>query len=240
MASTTTSATPTSTAPGDLTIFGKYILEQNRRTGSLVSVGLAITPRPAGPALRRRTVSLRPQHDLLPALPRLHLEHGPVLPPGLQRRSTSRPTTRDVVDDLQRRRHGLLRLSESQTRARFLTAVAPTFEVHVNTPLNHRDPFNRFDIAGTPDGVNLTYGLNFGFQRTAVMTFALVTPVTESRSRSTPRRSCSTGTSAGPGRTRWPSSRRWSSKRRAGSRHSHQKNSKSVAGSDAVRSGHAL
>ena len=47
----------------------------------------------------------------------------------------------------------------------------------MNNPLTHRDPFNRFDIAGSPDVVNLTYGLNLQFLHQAVMTFALVTPV---------------------------------------------------------------
>ena len=56
--------------------------------------------------------------------------------------------------------------------------MAPTFEVHVNTPLNHRDPFDANDLAGTPDVVNLTYGVNFEFCRTAVLTFGFVTPVT--------------------------------------------------------------
>ena len=59
----------------------------------------------------------------------------------------------------------------------FLTALAPTFELHVNNPLNHRNPFNRFDLASTPDAVDLTYGLNFGIRNTAVLTAAFVTPV---------------------------------------------------------------
>ena len=41
-------STPTRTAMGNLTVFAKYILEQNPRTGSLASVGLAVTV-PTGP-----------------------------------------------------------------------------------------------------------------------------------------------------------------------------------------------
>jgi len=37
--------------------------------------------------------------------------------------------------------------------------------------------FNKFDIAGAPDSVNLTYGVNFGFMNTAVLTAAFVSPV---------------------------------------------------------------
>ena len=47
----------------------------------------------------------------------------------------------------------------------------------MNNPVNHRDPFNRYDPAGTPDSVNLTFGLNFGIRNTAMLTAAFVTPV---------------------------------------------------------------
>jgi len=60
----------------------------------------------------------------------------------------------------------------------FLSAVAPTFEAHINTPLNHRDPFNKLDIAGTADVVNLTYGVNFEFKRRSILTVAFINPVT--------------------------------------------------------------
>ena len=65
----------------------------------------------------------------------------------------------------------------NQDSNQWLTALAPTFELHVNNPLNHRDPFNRFDLAGSPDTVDLTFGLNFGIKNTAVLTAAFVTPV---------------------------------------------------------------
>ena len=42
----------------------------------------------------------------------------------------------------------------------FLTALVPTFEVHVNDPFTHRDYNSPLDISGTADMVNLTYGLN--------------------------------------------------------------------------------
>ncbi len=41
-------STPTSTSLGNLSVFGKYILAQNPRTGSLISALFAITP-PTGP-----------------------------------------------------------------------------------------------------------------------------------------------------------------------------------------------
>jgi hypothetical protein len=60
---------------------------------------------------------------------------------------------------------------------RFLTAVVPSFEVHVNSPLNHRNPFNSFDLAGSANTCNLTYGLNLMFFGRSMLTAALVTPV---------------------------------------------------------------
>jgi hypothetical protein len=56
--------------------------------------------------------------------------------------------------------------------------VAPTFEVHVNTPLNHRGVFNPNDLAGSPDIVDLTIGVNLGFGRQATLALGYITPVT--------------------------------------------------------------
>ncbi len=64
---------------------------------------------------------------------------------------------------------------------RALTSIAPTFEVHVNSPLTHRDWFNANDPSGTADIVDLTYGVNFAFFRQSVLTFGMVTPVTGPR-----------------------------------------------------------
>jgi hypothetical protein len=63
----------------------------------------------------------------------------------------------------------------------FLMALVPTFEVHVNDPLTHGDFNNRRDLTGTPDIVNLTYGLNALVGQNSVFTFGFVTPVTGPR-----------------------------------------------------------
>ena len=61
-----------------------------------------------------------------------------------------------------------------------LNAIVPTYEVHVNTPLNHRGGYLR-DPAGTPDVVDFTYGLNaFLYQQTKI-SFGVATPVTGPR-----------------------------------------------------------
>jgi hypothetical protein len=59
----------------------------------------------------------------------------------------------------------------------FISLIAPTFEMHINTPLNHRNPFNAFDRAATPDWVDFTYGINIGFFNRSLLTFAIVTPI---------------------------------------------------------------
>ncbi len=67
-------STPTSTAPGNLTLFAKYILAQNVRTGSLISACWAIYTPDRHRAVRRRTLSLPAQFHLLSDLSRLHLQ----------------------------------------------------------------------------------------------------------------------------------------------------------------------
>jgi hypothetical protein len=63
----------------------------------------------------------------------------------------------------------------------FITAFAPTFETHVNVPLNHRDVFNIKDVAGTADVVDLTTGANVQFGKRTVLLLGAVTPVTGPR-----------------------------------------------------------
>ena len=60
----------------------------------------------------------------------------------------------------------------------FIRAFAPTFEVHVNVPLNHTDVFNVNDVAGTATVVDLTYGGNFQIGQRTVLLLGAVTPVT--------------------------------------------------------------
>ena len=62
-----------------------------------------------------------------------------------------------------------------------ITAVAPTMELHVNTPLNHRDPYNLRDVAGTYDQVDLTFGTNFQIRKRGLLALAIVDPLTGPR-----------------------------------------------------------
>ena len=60
---------------------------------------------------------------------------------------------------------------------KWLTAIVPTAEVHVTTPLNHRG-FSATDIAATQDIVNITGGVNVELRHRTILTAAYVTPVT--------------------------------------------------------------
>jgi hypothetical protein len=62
--------------------------------------------------------------------------------------------------------------------APLLKAIVPTFEVHVNTPLNHRGAFDMTDTAGTQDWVALTGGLWFQLGQNTSVSFGAATPVT--------------------------------------------------------------
>jgi hypothetical protein len=60
---------------------------------------------------------------------------------------------------------------------RFLTAVAPTFEVHVGTPLTHQGILRGNQQVGASDEVNLTAGANFEFFDRYRLAVGVVVPV---------------------------------------------------------------
>ena len=168
-------STPTTTALGNLTVFAKYILAQNRQTGSLITACFAVTPdtgtsRFAGaPYLRPlNTTYLQPCLAYIYNYNRWYLQ-------GFT--GFNFPAFQGDVSLMYNDVGIGYFLVRNPDPHAFLTALAPVFELHVNTPINHRDWFNRFDIAGTQDVVDLTYGINFGFRNSAVLTAAFVTPV---------------------------------------------------------------
>jgi hypothetical protein len=156
-------------------VFVKYILEQNTRTGSLASVGLSVEP-PVGPGsfggapylFGLNTVYLQPFFGYIYNWRNWYV-HGFS---AFQFPANYRQVTLMYND------FGIgYYVFRSQEPMSCVTTVAPTFEVHVNTPLNHRNPFSTTDISGTPDVVNFTYGLNVLFRRRAMLTAAFIMPV---------------------------------------------------------------
>ena len=167
--------TPTSTALGDLTIFGKYIVKENVLTGSLISACFAITPatgtaRFAGApyVIGITSTYLQPCLAYIYNGNRWYIQ-------GFS--GFNVPTNPNDVSVIYNDIGFGYYLYQNYDSPAWLSAVAPTFEVHVNNPVNHRDWTNRSDFAAMPDMVDLTFGWNFGFRNNAVLTAAFVTPV---------------------------------------------------------------
>jgi hypothetical protein len=164
------------TSVGNLSIFGKYVLWQDRESGSLISTGMAITT-PNGPGhfagspigAGFHDAQLQPFVGFIFAWDKWYL-HG--------------FTAIDIATDprdvtLYYNDIGIgYFLYQAPTKHSILTAVAPTFEVHINDPLNHRGALRNFDPAGTQDIVALTSGVNTLFGTRSLLSAALVTPVT--------------------------------------------------------------
>ncbi len=166
----------TSTGLGDLSIFAKYILRLNPDTGSLISAGLVVTP-PTGPDEFAGATYLQNVHatSVQPFLGYIwsgenFYFHGFT--------ALDVPTTiRDVTTVYNDFGFGYF-LYRANEPDKFLTAIVPTFEAHINNPLTHRSPFDPNDPTGTTDVVNLTYGVNFEFYKQSTLTFGFVNPVT--------------------------------------------------------------
>ena len=168
-----------STSLNNLTVFAKYILKINPETGSLISAGLAVTPSTGPDTFAGASyvngvndTTVQPFIGYLWRRDRFFL-HGFV--------ALDVPTSvRDVTMVYNDLGIGYYLYRNSEPHA-FLTALVPTFEVHVNDPLTHRDYNNQLDLTGTPDIVNLTYGVNAMIGQRSLFTFGVVTPVTGPR-----------------------------------------------------------
>ncbi|HJT77932.1 MAG TPA: hypothetical protein VJ739_12085 [Gemmataceae bacterium] len=168
----------TSTDIGDLSVIFKRVLWQDPETGSLFSAGLAVTP-PTGPGSfagsenikRFHATGLQPFCGWIWSADDFFLQ-------GF--------TAVDAVADL----NDVVLLTNDIGAGYFLyqhrdgdslTAVVPTVEVHVNTPLSHRGALGLTDGAGTPDAVDLTGGVNLEFCDRTNFAVGFSVPVTVPR-----------------------------------------------------------
>jgi hypothetical protein len=162
-----------STDIGDLSIIFKWLLWQNE-AGSLLSTGLAVTA-PTGPSPFAGSRDLAVYHNtcLQPYCGWIW-SAGDLYLQGF--------TAIDAPTDL----NDVVLLSNSVAAGYFLyqnrlnnslTAVIPTVEVHVNTPLNHRGILGLSDPAGTPDMVDITGGVQFEYRDKSSMAIAFAMPV---------------------------------------------------------------
>jgi hypothetical protein len=166
---------------GDLDIITKLVLLEDEETGSLLSGGLVVTA-PTGPAAFAgapyfvdppHAVGLQPFLGAIVAFDDFYLQGFSAIDVALDERL---PTL--WYNDLG---FGYFLRNDGPDSERFVNLIAPTFELHVNTPLTKRGAYSLASPGNTPDNVNLTYGLNLGLGRRALFSTAIVTPVTGPR-----------------------------------------------------------
>jgi hypothetical protein len=165
-----------STDLGDLTVILKGVLLEDRRSGDVLSGGLAITT-PNGPRAFAGSEVISTFHDtiLQPYVGYIYnmdswFVHG--------FSSIAVPTDSNDVTLLFNDIGIGYYLYRDRSCGSMISAIIPTFEVHVNTPLNHRGALNFNDPAGTPDWVDLTAGTTIEFHKRATLALGFVTPVT--------------------------------------------------------------
>ena len=167
----------TSADIGDLTVILKALLWEDRDRGLLLSAGVAVTV-PTGPDSFAGVPSVvgafhntlvQPYLGSLWSLNNLFVQGFSAI---------DIPTdSNDVTfmfDDI-----GIgYFLLRGNGAGRFITGLAPTFEVHINTPLSHRGGMCGVNI---PDWVDLTEGVTVEFNRRATLAVGVSTPITGPR-----------------------------------------------------------
>jgi hypothetical protein len=160
---------------GDLTIIGKYAFWECQETGSLLSGGLVLTT-PTGPDLPVNgaiihPVLIQPWVGGIYNTPTWYL-HGfsAIIVP---------TDSRDVTFLTNDYGVGYYLYQAKECDHRLLSAVIPTFELHVNTPLNHRGSDST--PLGLADTVDLTGGATIGIGKSASLAVGAVTPITGPR-----------------------------------------------------------
>jgi hypothetical protein len=169
----------TSSAVGDLAVILKYAFLWDRDTGSLLSGGLMINT-PTGPNRFANYPFIRSPHflSLTPYLGYIY-NFGDMYFHGFS--SIDVPVNSADVTVLYNDLGLGYFLYRGDDPDAWLTAVVPTFETHINIPLNHDGGFDLNDVAWTPNVVNLTFGLNFGIGRRGLLSAGYVCPVTGPR-----------------------------------------------------------
>jgi hypothetical protein len=170
-----------STSMGDMSVYFKYALLIDREAGRVLTTGMAVTM-PTGPTNFAGANWVRGLHytDLQPFVA-LQYQWDRAYLIGFS--SVSVPTGRRDVTMLYNDLgigYFLYRDPDPNSNG-LIKAISPIFEVHVNTPTNHRDVFNARDYAGTADVVDLTSGVNIYLGKRTIFSLGVVDPVTGPR-----------------------------------------------------------
>ncbi len=165
----------TSTAFGNLNVFTKFIVWQDKG-GSLISAGLAIDI-PSGPNSFAGfpTILGKNVTEIQPYLGYIFTNGADWFVQGFS--SIAVPTDSALPTMIFVDAALGYYVYRDNAPGSFLTAVVPTFETHLNIPLNHNS-LNFSDTYGTPTVVDLTFGLNTEFYKRSVLTLGYALPIT--------------------------------------------------------------
>jgi hypothetical protein len=165
----------TSSAFGNLNVFTKLILWENQ-AGSLISAGLAVDI-PTGPNTFAGFPSTLGKNvtDIQPFLGYIFTNGGDWFVQGFG--SVAVPTDGALPTMMFLDAALGYYIYRNNDPGSFLTAIVPTFETHVNIPLNHSS-LNFNDTYGTPTVVDLTFGVNTQVCRRGILTLGYALPVT--------------------------------------------------------------
>lgn len=191
--------TGTSTAIGDLNLFFKFVLVQNwekgeptgaypnlaqfyrasNTNGYLVSTGLSLNF-PTGPSqFAGASFSQSLRNTNIQPFIGYFARRGDFYVHGFE--GIAVPTdSRDVTMLYNDIGMGYF-VYRSEDPDAFISAIAPTFETHINVPLNHSNPFNLSDPNSLATVVDLTYGFNVLVGRRTLLSMALCNPITGPR-----------------------------------------------------------
>ena len=170
----------TSTSAGDLAAIFKYAFYQNRDTGSLASAGLMLSF-PTGPNLfaGARGFNTFRQTSFTPFVGGI-LNRGDLYIQGFS--SLEIPTDQNAITSFYNDIGAGYFVYRAPEPDRFLAAIAPTVELHVNTPLSHRGVGGAGNaLNGAYDFVDFTFGSNFLLGKRGVLTLGIVEPITGPR-----------------------------------------------------------
>jgi hypothetical protein len=181
MQSPVSSLNGTHTGLGDLSMYARYALYGDRENNNWISAGMAVTA-PTGssnfagidaPSPVANTTVLQPFGAYLWNFGNLYIQ-------GFT--SIYTPTDHASSPVLLFNDIGIgYFLYRAPVANRWLTGVAPTFEVHVTDPLNFRGPITASNPFGAFDVVDLGAGLNVLLRARSRFAIGVVTPVTGPR-----------------------------------------------------------
>jgi hypothetical protein len=161
---------------GDVTIISKYAFINNLETGSVLSGGLAVTI-PCGNGFLPEFYPENIHSFLLQPWVGGIWQSGRFFTHGFS--SVIIPTdSADITLWLNDIGFGYM-VFQSDDPSRFVRYVAPIFETHILTPLNHRGSLR--DPYGAPDIVDLTAGASIGVGQRSFLNIGGVIPVTGPR-----------------------------------------------------------